>query len=174
VRCRARRLPHPGRARRLEPPPARRGNDRKDRVVWRWTTGTTTLAQLGDPSTTTDYALCIFDRGTGRLRHLTTVDAPAGAGCGGRACWSRTRAGFRYTNRAGPLRRLVLTSGLPGRARIVAKGQGAGLGMPGLPLAPMVVVQLRNRDGECWLANYTVPAHNTRRMFASPSDKEYR
>jgi hypothetical protein len=72
-----------------------------------------------------------------------------------------------HDNPAGPLHRLVLTSGLPGRARIGAKGQGAGLGMPGLPLAPMVVVQLRNGDGECWLANYTVPAHNTRRMFAS-------
>src|SRR5262249_17273827 len=72
------------------------GNDPKDRLPWRWTTGTTPLAELGDPLTTTDYALCLFDRGTGRLRHLTTVDAPAGAGCGGRACWSRTRTGFRY------------------------------------------------------------------------------
>jgi len=150
------------------------GNDRKDRLVWRWTTGTTTVAELGDPLTTTDYALCIFDRGTGKLRHLTTVDAPAGGGCRGRACWSRTRSGFKYANPAGPMRRLVLTSGLPGRASIVAKGQGAGLGMPSLPLAPMVVVQLRNRNGECWLANYTVPGRNTRRVFESPSDKEYR
>lgn len=38
----------------------------------------------------------------------------------------------------------------------------------------MVVVQLRNRDGQCWPANYTVPGRNTRHVFESPSDDEYR
>jgi cysteine-rich repeat protein len=40
-------------------------NDVKDRLAWRWTTGSTTAAELGNPLETTDYALCVFDRGTG-------------------------------------------------------------------------------------------------------------
>ena len=148
-------------------------NDGKDRLAWLWTTGNTTPAEFGNPLETTDYGLCVFDRGTGGLRLLASVDVPAGAACGGRPCWSQARAGFKYTNRAGPLRRLVLTGGLPGRARIVAKARGIGLDMPSLPLAPMVVVQLRNSDGGCWLANYSIPTRNTRRTFASRSDQEY-
>jgi hypothetical protein len=67
----------------------------------------------------------------------------------------------------------VITAKGLGRGSIVAKARGAGLVMPTLPLAPMVVVQLRNSAGHCWLANFSTPARNTRRAFASQSDQEY-
>ena len=145
-----------------------------DRVDWRWTTGTTTVAEFGNPLDATDYALCVYDRGTGSFRLVAEVEVPAGGNCGGRACWKATRSGFRYASKRGPMRRLMLKGGLPGTSSILAKGQGPGLVIPTPPLAPMVVVQLRGANGQCWLANYTKPTRNTRRTFASRSDAEYR
>jgi hypothetical protein len=142
-------------------------------LEWTWTTGDSARADFGDPLGDTGYSLCIFDKGTGGFRLVARLDAAPGGACGRRACWKSTGAGFRFASRLGPLKRLVLAAGLPGRARVVAKGRGAGVTLQSLPLAPMVVAQLRATNGQCWVAYYTTPDRNTRRGFSSRSDAEY-
>ncbi len=39
-----------------------RGDDRKDRLAWKWGKGVTTpKAAFGDPTTTTGYGFCLYD-----------------------------------------------------------------------------------------------------------------
>ena len=60
----------------------------------------------------------------------------------------------------------------PGRARISLKGKGATLPTPTLPFAkdPRVIVQLRNRAGACWMADYGSALANTPTRFRAKSD----
>lgn len=132
-------------------------NSANDRLLWRWRRGAETLVDaFGDPTTTTAYALCVYDGGGLAL----DAAVPAGGTCNGRPCWARTSAGFVYRDRTGArdgIQRLVLRAGAAGKARILAKGRGPGLGMPALgALASPVTVQLRNA-GACWGAAYPFP-----------------
>jgi cysteine-rich repeat protein len=138
---------------------------RSDRLVWRWTRGQeTSLADFGDPSSSTSYAFCVYDSSGGSPSLLLETSAPAGGSCGGKPCWQTIPAGgFRYADRAGTpdgLVRLLLRTGSSGAARIVIRGKGAFLPEPRLPPAqdPEVVVQVHNTEGVCWEARYSTPA----------------
>jgi len=144
-------------------------SDAKDRLLWKWSLGTATTEELGDALTTTAYSLCLFDESTGSTALATGVTIPPGGTCGQKPCWKPTRTGFRHRNAAGTVRKLVLAGGLPGRASAVLKAQGAGLGLPPFPLAPMVTVQLRGTNGLCLGASYMVPQTSTPRKFKARS-----
>src|SRR5262249_31966953 len=59
----------------------------------------TAKTDFGSPTTTTDYALCVYDqRGGGPTLRLAAT-APAGGVCAGRPCWSEASSGFRYVDR---------------------------------------------------------------------------
>ena len=130
----------------------------KDLLVWRWLRGVETdVVDFGDPTTGTDYALCVYD-GAGLV-----LDAivPGGGTCGrGRPCWTRTARGFVYRDGAlgnDGLQRIVLRAGVDGRAKIIVRAKGQGLGVPGLgDLLSPVTVQLRN-GSVCWGAQYSFP-----------------
>ncbi len=133
--------------------------DSKDQLRWRWTKGAaTTLTELGDPTTTDHYDLCVYD-GNG-LRAGMVV--PAGGLCDGRPCWKASSKGFLYKNASGTPRgitKLHLKSGDAGKSAIQVAGKGDLLPLPTLAsLVAPLTLQLRHRaSGLCWGATYAEP-----------------
>src|SRR5262249_59076841 len=134
------------------------GNDRRDRLVWKWRGGAaTTKSDFGDPGASTTYALCVYDDSG----LLTTVTVPAGGTCGHRPCWAERTGGFRYRNRArtpeGAGKVALQRGRRDGRAKIVVEASGEDLDLPDLEsLESPVTVQLRRSDSRvCWGATYT-------------------
>jgi polyhydroxybutyrate depolymerase len=138
--------------------------DDGDRVVWRWVKGAATATgDFGDPVGTDDYALCVYDESAGGTDLLFRAEAPAGGTCGARPCWKTLAGGgFRYSDAETTpdgLRTVLLRPGAGGAAKAIVKGRGANLsnrpaGLPSLPLALPVRVQLHGEHGECWEAAY--------------------
>lgn len=103
----------------------------------------TSQTELGDPTTTADYQLCVYD-GSGLLLEARV---PAGA-----EKWSALGAkGYKYSGGGGGAQgvtKLLLGAGSDNNARAVLKGKGDNLPDPTLGvLPPPVTVQLHNEDG---------------------------
>ncbi len=133
-------------------------NDGRDTLVWKWLGGSlTTKQEFGDPTTSDDYVLCIYDA-TG----LVISDlAPAGGICAGRPCWTAKTTGYQYRDddlTPDGLNLVLLKAGVdPGKARMIVKGKGGRLGLPALAtLASPVRVQLLGTSA-CWEAVYSAP-----------------
>ncbi len=155
--------------------------DSRDSFVWRWTRGSATLADFGDPLTTTDYAFCIYDEaaGTPSLWHASVI--PAGGTCtNAKPCWKALRRGFKYDDRdtrADGIRSIKILEG-DERARLDVKGKGEGLAWPTAIAAeqwlaqdPAVTVQLVNSEGACWTTTFSAPAQRHRGdAFSDKSD----
>ena len=143
---------------------------KKNALTWNWKKGAaTSLADFGDPLTTTTYGLCVYDEIDGNPILLMDVVAPAGSG------WAKTATGFKYTNKTptgNELQRVTLHAAGAGRAQITMSGKGAGLPMPILPLmqTPKVIVQLQNSAGVCWGADYSTATTNSSTQFKAKSD----
>ena len=144
--------------------------DAADLVVWKWIKGQeTTLADFGDPTTTDDYTLCVFDAGD----PILNASVPAGGTCGSLPCWRPLGAsGFKYINRdrtPDGMLKVLLRSGADGKAKIIVKGKGENLPFPAsfLPLHTPVSVQLQSASGTCWETNHvsTGPLLNTTEQF---------
>ncbi len=130
--------------------------DAKDALQWKWARGAATApSDLGDPTTSTRYDLCLYDGG-GAL--VASAAAPAGGVCGARACWTAKSTGFRYTQKAlvpNGIADLDVRSGAAGKARVSLKAKGDPLALPALPIATLpLTVQLANDVGTCWSATY--------------------
>jgi hypothetical protein len=142
--------------------------DAGDLVTWKWSKGAaTTLADFGNPIANTDYTLCVFDQSGLALR----ATAPAGGTCVNASCWTKLGAiGFKYIDKErtpdGVLRVLV-KSGLAGRAKAQFKAQGFNLRLPPfvLPLDPPVVAQLQAAGAACWQTTHST--HTIQRNDAS-------
>jgi cysteine-rich repeat protein len=133
----------------------------KDAIKWKWSKGSrTTFAELGDPTTSTSYQVCVYDQ-TGLRFEITN---PAGGICaGGKPCWKQTGSnGFAYKDKEltpdGGLS-LRLKQGPIGKAQIQFQGRGDQLAMPDLTtIVQPLIVQIQNSDGLCWEATYSGPA----------------
>jgi len=138
----------------------------QDRLQWKWNRGTaTTLGDFGDPASTTDYALCMYDEtGAGGLSLALTAEVPGGNLCSGKPCWrSRGVKGYRYKDKngfAGGIRSIRLTAGGDGKAKLSVKAKAGFLMLPSLPPLqnPGVVMQLKNSQGVCWASRFDAPA----------------
>ena len=143
-----------------------------DALTWEWRKGgATTRADFGDPITTDPYTLCVFDESAPTPTVL--LDAflvPNGGACGPGPgpCWRPTKAGFHYRNASGGghgITGVDLRAGAAGKAKITVAGRGQTLGLPTLPLAAPLRVQLQSEAGACWEARY--PSAGIRRNDAS-------
>lgn len=139
--------------------------DSADAIVWKWSKGAATLtSDFGNPAENDDHAvrLCIYDGASPAL--VMGAVAPAAGICAGKPCWKPTGSkGFAYKDKfATPegLQVVKLKSGEAGRSKLLAKGKGADLAMPSLPLEGPVVVQLSAEGGACFEATYTTPLKN--------------
>jgi cysteine-rich repeat protein len=142
--------------------------ERKDKLSWKYTKGAaTTVADLGNPTTATDYELCVYDGPGAGASLLLGASIPAGGTCSGKPCWKMIGAapgkGFKYKDkeqRPDGIGSVVVKAGPEGRAKILVKGKGIWLDMPALPVATnaTVTVQLSNDAGTCWSDTYGAPA----------------
>lgn len=130
-----------------------------DKLLWGWGKGPeVTLASLGDPTTTDDYALCLFvDDGVSSSVLLDAL-APAGTDW-----FFQSTKGLKYSNKSlapDGLKQIRIKVGDAGRAKIKVKGQGSLLGLTGLGFGPTTTVsaELRNvATGDCFSAIYSSP-----------------
>src|SRR5262249_5644985 len=104
----------------------------RDRLAWRWRSGApVALDDFGDPSTASDYGVCVWATGAAEPL-LLEAEAPAGGTCDGTACWTAVPgAGFDYDDGAaasGGLRRIRLRARSHGRASILVTAKGPQLG----------------------------------------------
>ena len=119
---------------------------------------TTTLPELGDPTTVRDYVACVYQTVAGNPVLLGMEPAWAATQCGVKPCWTKLATGVKYHNRTGRLGKLIgLTAKIrkSGAANVVAKGNvttvlapapGATLGLP-------VIVQVL-ADDVCFGASF--------------------
>jgi hypothetical protein len=121
------------------------GDDRKDKLAWKWRRGALMPSELGDPTNATDYALCIYD-GTQQL--IASMKLPAGD-----VLWQPSSSGYQYTDPTftnDGAKKAILKSGTPGKAKAIVKG--AGINLPDPPPGPFalpVIVELSN--GNVWI-----------------------
>lgn len=140
----------------------------RDAVDFKWGKGAAVeLFELGDPRTTTDYTLCIFD-GNGRLK--LSANVPAGGLCGDNDCWKANNKGYQYADKlrlADGIGKIRLGSGAAGKSQVQVRGQGRFLSLPTLPLAGGTTrVQVINDEtGVCFDAQFASPKSNTEKKF---------
>lgn len=126
----------------------------ENRLSWTWKNGAATaFDELGDPSRTTSYRLCVYESAEQSAPVLEAL-AAAGGGCGKHPCWKVIpKKAVRYRDRSGSsdgLVRVIARSGKGRRATVVVRAKGAELPLPPRPLLAPVTVQLQTSDGTCW------------------------
>jgi uncharacterized delta-60 repeat protein len=155
------------------------GRTRARLFRFRWSHGTATKSDFGEPISGTSYRFCAWT--------FTPTDPPqghtvlgvrieAGSDCSESGCWTEREHGWKFHSRTGTpdgATRLLLSEGrLPGNARIDLKGVGPALALPALPLdpvSPQVFVQLDSSDGQCWGADLSEIVSNTSRHYYARS-----
>jgi cysteine-rich repeat protein len=117
------------------------GDSTKDKLIWKWMKGDATmLADFGSPSTTTEYALCLY---TG-ISSAAIVEVPPSA-----TFWTPIGTkGFKYLDpdrTVNAVGKVLLKQGAAGKAKALLKGKGVDLAdLPGGPLGLPVTAQLVN------------------------------
>jgi cysteine-rich repeat protein len=125
----------------------------KDKLLWKWIKGAAvTPMQLGDPTATDGYAMCIYAGGA----LIASSPLPAGPR------WTVAKGGFQYSDPAGSpggILKARLKSGAGGKSKVVVKGKGNNLPDPALgSLALPVTAQLVNTNsGFCVGASFAGP-----------------
>jgi hypothetical protein len=133
-----------------------KSDNTKDKLIWKWIKGAATLqAHFADPTTTADYALCIY-AGTAQAL-AATVDVPPSA-----AKWSAVGvSGYKYFDAAGTengIQKIKLKGSTQNKSKALLKGRGALLPDPldNPPFDLPVTVQLLNAsNGICFEATYS-------------------
>jgi hypothetical protein len=146
-----------------------RSPDTRDRLAWTLHKGAaTTMAELGNPTTTTSYAVCLYDGVSGvPQRRLMKVIPPG-------ARWKAFNRGFRFrdsTTATGGIQGITLSEGTAGHSSVAVRGKGQPLTLPGLPLAkqPNVIIQLLN-DTTCWSSTHSTSVTNNIARFKAKND----
>lgn len=148
--------------------------DDKDAWSWTWRGAATEKDDFGNPATTGDYRLCLYDESNGSSL-LSGAILRATNSCDSQPCWKSEALGFTYRDPVGyrfGITSLKLKAGVSGKAKIVVKGRGAGLPLPPLPTALPLRVQLSSNNGSCWDAKFSEPGvrRNDGRKLQSKSD----
>lgn len=136
-------------------------DNNRDKLQWQWKGGDAfDQADLGDPTVSTDYTLCVYDS-TGSTSSLaTSLFLPAGS-----SLWrSYTTRGWTYSDRSASLdgvKKLQLRTGVAGKTKVKLNSVGALLPMPTafspsklFDADPSVVLQLVADDDRCWTSSF--------------------
>ena len=135
--------------------------DTSDQLQFKWSKGAATgVAEFGSPTTTDDYALCVFNPGL-----VLKLDAPAGGVCGTSQCWKTLSIkGFAYKDgdrTPNGVDKISLKAGLAAKAKVQLKGKGANLPALPLPLALPATVQLQSENGTCFEGSFSAAGQST-------------
>lgn len=147
--------------------------DKNDRIVWKWTSGSTTsVTDFGDPTVATSYALCVYDAsgsGTPRLG----LRLPGDGQCkDGSPCWIQ-KSQLQYSNKTripDGIEKAALKPGEDGKAKIQVQGKDSRLRMPALGFTLPVTVQLQSESGVCWEAHYGAAKKNDAEELKAKAD----
>jgi hypothetical protein len=137
----------------------------KNKIVWKWLKGPADIAGFGDPSVSTDYALCVYDLSNGGTIPRLAMESSVVSG----AKWHKLGGGasiiFRYKEADASGQRKVLLKALSnntGRIGFKSKGDRTTAPSPvGTTLFAdddAVVVQLISSEGKCWESRFAAPA----------------
>lgn len=134
----------------------------KEHLVWNWKNGAaTTQDEMGDPTSLTDYALCLR-QGPSQTLAVDAVLSPS-------ASWKATDKGYAYADRTGAVHglvKVVLKGGAEGKSSVSLKGKGTNLPLPAFPLSLPVTVQLVSGTGNaCYQASFSSSDKNTETEF---------
>jgi hypothetical protein len=149
---------------------AHRKGSARDRMRWNLRGVDSSVPDFGDPTSDTDYQLCVYDVGDGQVSLLMDPGARAGAG------WREGRSGFKFRagrdGRGDGLGRVLLKARRGARGSVAAQGRGSALGLPDLPLPDdaEVRVQLHNSDGQCWDSVLPEVRRNTATRYDARGD----
>jgi hypothetical protein len=126
-------------------------NPARSRWSWKWKGGSLDAADVGDPTASADYAVCVYDA-TGFL--------VGGQVFGGAPEWRPNNRGFEYKDKLlsrHGFQKIKIRTGSPSLgAYVQAKAKGTGIGNPTLPVTTPIVAQLVNLDtGKCWASQFT-------------------
>lgn len=120
------------------------GNPSKDKLAWKWIKGeATSLDDLGTPTGTTAYTLCVY-AGTA----VAELEATIPGGPNWKPIGSK---GFKYKDASGSgdgIQKALLKSGAAGKAKAQVKGKGPNLPDPMLPFTGTVTAQLVNDEND--------------------------
>jgi hypothetical protein len=126
----------------------------RDKLLWKWVRGeSTTLGELGNPTLSSAFALCLYDDSDGTPELVAEKLIPTGG------AWGTVSGGFKYVDPRGlnnGISKIVLKAGADQSAKITLRGKGNGLGFATLPVAQLdaVLVQLVNENA-CWEGHFT-------------------
>ena len=152
-------------------------DDARDKIKWSWGRGdATTAGDLGNPVTTDDYTLCVFDGSPFHRRLFLDSTAPAGGSCAnGGSCWTARGTpagakGFLYKDSKillpDGLKRVKLQPGAAGKAKASVTGLGTNLDLPSpMNVTLPVLVQLQGESGACFESNFTAAKQNVEDTF---------
>ena len=146
-----------------------RSSDGRGSVSWMWMSGSATAkAEFGDPTSTSDYDLCVYDERAGVTTQIMHQHIPSGSN------WKSFGRGFRYHDRKlrnSGISALTLTAGGDGRAHIGLRGRSHRVNRLLLPLALQnaVTVQLLD-ENTCWEGRYSNAITNQSSGFRARSD----
>ena len=150
------------------------GASDRDKLSWKWREEpTTVVGDFGDPTTASDYVLCVYTGATASL--VAGAELPAAATCGTVDCWRAVGdKGFKFKDAAamyqGVKSMSLKADATPGRASISLRGKGTELVFVGLPFVGPVVVQLNRTDSTvCWQTSHPSGSFqsNTPSLFKS-------
>jgi cysteine-rich repeat protein len=144
--------------------------DSSDVARWKWQSGVVAIGDFGDPLTTDDYGLCVY-QGAGQALWLRSV-APRGGACSFKPCWKKLQPnGAKYVDREltpDGVSSLVLRSNVPGRIQLKLKAKGTSLALPSLASLTLPIrVQLQRSGGACWDVTYATASTATPSTFAA-------
>lgn len=134
-----------------------------DKLLWKWIKGAATqLGEIGDPTTTATYALCLYGGTPVGLLAGGELLVPAGAN------WTTTRSGYRYKDKTASVagvHRLDLKVAADNASKALLKGKGDALPDPTLPIAdaalPLTVQLLNTGTTVCWESTFGSAAVTT-------------
>ena len=144
----------------------------KNLLVWRWNSGRVTKDDIGDPTRTTKFALCVYDSLGGAPFRILSLEVD-----GGRS-WRRTTpqvlqySAFRETGE-GVTGILLKTAASGGKIRF--KAEGSRFPVPSTASKSKLfhkdkdlVVQLINSStSHCWTSTFATAASNSTEAFAA-------
>lgn len=130
-------------------------DDSKDQLVWKWAKGQPTqYAELGDPTDTTEYRLCLYAGSASAL--VRQIEVPAG----GPPWQPAGDKGYRYKDKLGQsdgVTKVLLKGSAANKSKVLLKGAGSDL--PDLPAQtlpfdpedyPITVELINNETGVCF------------------------
>jgi hypothetical protein len=149
----------------------------KDQLRWKFLVGhATDPSELGDPTTTEDYDLCVFGADGPNPVEVYFGSAPhSGVGC--TTCWKRlgnppgaNGVKYKYGGAIDGLQSLAFKPGPFGKPRIAAGAGGPSLHLGAFTVPLPVRVQLLNSSGGCWEGTFSSPSVNDGTRFKAKGD----